>query len=562
MTDLLSLPPGEVLRRKRALLRELGEAGPFTPVRIALLGGSTIGEIEPLLRLFLLAYGIDPVFFIGQYDRWYEEVVFEDPALVTFKPDIVWIHVTFRNAGDPEALGDKLVAAWDTLGSPVILQNNIELPPYRVMGNRDASHGLLGRIEALNRRIAEAAVARSKFYINDIHWLSAQIGLDVWYDDALWYTAKYACSLEALPLLCGNTARIVKSLLGKNQKALALDLDNTLWGGVVGDDGAEGLEQTSDTPRGMAFSEFQSYIKAVSALGIPLAIVSKNDPDTALTGFSKALLKPEDFSAVYANWRNKDENLRAAASDLNLGTDSLVFIDDNPAERALVRASFPDTAIPELSGPETYIRALDRAGYFEVTAQTPDDTLRVASYKAERERRSGAFADYGEFLRSLKMKATFGPVNRSNQARVTQLINKTNQFNLTTRRLPEAEVEALSEDPGTVTLCGSLSDTFGDSGLVTVLFASVDGPTACIELWVMSCRVFKRGLEFAALRRLLEILRERGTATVRGRFLPTAKNGPVKDLYRELGFTSLDGEVWEAPIDSVRIPETFMEVRR
>ncbi|MDR1670054.1 MAG: HAD-IIIC family phosphatase [Oscillospiraceae bacterium] len=561
MPDILTMPPGEVLRKKRALLRELSAGGVFTPVRIALLSSSTVGELENILRLYLLAHGVEPVFFAGQYDRWYEEAAFGDAALTGFQPDIVYIHTSFRNLGDPDEMFSKLETAWAALGCAIV-QNNFEMPPFRVMGNRDASHGLLSRVEELNRSIVLHAASHSRFYVNDIHWLSAWFGLERWFDDALWYTAKYAMSLEALVLLCRNLANIVKSLLGKNKKALALDLDNTLWGGIVGDDGADALEQTADTPNGMAFLDFQKYLKQVSALGIPLNIVSKNSEDAALAGLSRAYLKREDIVCFYANWDGKDKSLRAVARDLNIGADSIVFVDDNPAERELVRQSLPDTAVPEITSPETMIRTLDAAGYFEITALTEDDRARVAAYQAEQERKKEerSFSDYSEYLRSLRMTASFEPVSAGNAARVTQLINKTNQFNLTARRCPESEIAALPDDPGTVALCGRLADRFGDHGLVTVLIASLQGETAEIDVWVMSCRVFKRGLEYAALRRLLELLRERGVKTVRGVYLPTGKNQPVETLYRDLGFSGGDGGVWTAAINDIMIPETFMGV--
>ena len=564
MPDIFSMEPNEILQKKRALLRELSAgADVFTPVRVALLSGSTVGEIENILRLYLLAYGIKPEFFVGQFDRYYEEAVFGDAGLVAFAPEIVYIHTSSRNLGIPpsDEVYEKLEQVWDKLGMTVI-QNNFEMPPYRVMGNRDCSGGGLWQVAALNRRIAEYANAHSRFYINDIHYLSAWFGLERWFDDAGWYMYKYAMSLEALPLLCGNIAKIIKSLLGKNRKALAVDLDNTLWGGVVGDDGAAALEQTPDTPKGMAFSDFQKYLKAVSALGIPLNVVSKNSGEAALSGLEGALLKREDFLCFCANWDNKDENIRKIARELNIGTDAVVFVDDNPAERDLVRRFVPDAAAPEFGAPESYIRALDRMGYFEVTALSEDDQKRVEYYKTGQERKSaeGNFADYTEYLLSLDMKACFEPVNAGNLQRAAQLINKTNQFNLTARRFLETEVAAMAADPDTVTVCGRLSDKYGDNGLVTVLTAGLSGDIAEIGLWVMSCRVFKRGLEYAALYHLLRLLKARGVKTVRGVYLPTEKNKYVENLYQSLGFSSENGTDWTAGIDEIVVPPYYMEV--
>lgn len=556
------MKPAEVLENRRALLRELS-AKAVVPVKIALLSGSTIGDLENLLRIYLLAYGLKPEFFVGQYDRWYEDAAFENIALRNFKPDIVYIHTTVRNL--LEDLYDRFETAWrnisDRLGC-IIIQNNLEMLPFRVMGNKDCSHadGKLRIIADLNQKIADYAESNQRFYINDIHWLSANIGLERWFDDAYFYMYKYACSAEALVSLALNVAKIVKSLFGLNKKAIAVDLDNTLWGGVVGDDGAENLEQSLETPRGMAFWEFQKYLKGLSKLGVLLNVTSKNDARLALQGLEYAYLKREAFVEFEANWNDKHKNLANIAKTLNLGLDSLVFIDDNPAEREIVRQFLPDVEVVDILEPENYVRELDSKGYFEVTAMSEDDQKRVSYYKNEQKRREvgDGFSDYSDYLTSLEMVASFEPINEGNISRTVQLINKTNQFNLTTKRYTENGVLALIEDDRYLTLTGKLQDKFGDNGLVTVIIASICNKNANIELWIMSCRVFKRGLEFAAFGELVRRLKARGVEKIIGLYYPTEKNKIVENLYHDLGFAEVDGH-WEIGIDDVNIPNIYME---
>jgi FkbH-like protein len=335
-----------------------------------------------------------------------------------------------------------------------------------------------------------------------------------------------------------------------------LDLDNTLWGGVIGDDGLAGIVIGQGSGVGEAHLALQAYAKRLSERGIVLAVCSKNDPGIAEAAFDhpEMLLKRADFAAFAANWTDKAANLRAIAGALNLGLDALVFVDDNPVERAQVRGELPEVAVPELpADPAHYVRTLAAAGYFEATSFTAEDRARAGQYAANLERESLAAASGGmeEFLGQLAMTVEFGPVTPLNLARVTQLLNKTNQFNTTTIRRTEAEVAALAENPQALALQFRLLDKFGDNGIVSVMLLepAEDGGGA-LELvnWVMSCRVFGRQLEEEALNILAEAARARGVSEIRARFVPTGKNGVVADLFPRLGFSPAGEGRWTLPL--------------
>ena len=553
----------DILQRKRRIRRELLQQDGLIDKKIAIVGGSTVGEVKNILELFLLNAGIRPTFWEGGYGLYFEDIVYDDGALRAFAPDLVYVHTTFRNLANLPCQADSAEAAeakfaaeaarwahfWQAAlgyGCPVV-QNNFEQPDVRLMGNMDAvdAHGLVRFGRRMNEQLAQFAAAHKGLYVNDICWLSAQEGLDKWHDPQMWYAYKYALALDCVPALCHSVAAIAKSVFGKNKKVVVCDLDNTLWGGVIGDDGPEGIELGEETPAGRAHTALQQYLKELSHMGVLLGVCSKNEDALAREGFARAdsVLKAEDFVSFKANWEPKHLNLAAAAKELNLLPDSFVFLDDNPAERALVRQSLPGTAVPELAAPESYVRTLDRAGYFEAVGLSADDKKRAQMYheNALRSAASASFADYGEYLRSLAMRAEIGPFRAGQLGRITQLINKTNQFNLTTRRYTEAEVAACMQDEGCITLAGRLEDKFGDNGLVSAIIGRVRGGAVHIELWVMSCRVFKRDLEKAVFDRLVAQCRALGVGRITGRYLPTAKNLFCKDFYATIGFEPTGG---------------------
>jgi FkbH-like protein len=416
------------------------------------------------------------------------------------------------------------------------------------MGNAEASFvsGRVNFITRLNLKFAEYAQTHSGFYINDINWLSADYGLEAWSDPFYWHMYKYALALPAIPRLAQSMANILKSIYGKNKKAFALDLDHTLWGGVVGDDGAENLEMGQETSVGQTYSEFQAYIKAHKQLGVILNVVSKNETENALAGLNRpdSLLNPDDFVMIMANWEPKSENLQAIAHELALLPESFVFVDDNPAERAIINQVLPSVPTPEMTHPEHYVRVIDREGYFEVTSLTRDDFMRVNQYKANtaRSKLQTQFTDYGEYLRSLEMTAEIKPFAPMYISRITQLTNKSNQFNLTTLRCTQEEIESYAADSRYITLYGRLVDKFGDNGVVSVVLGEADGYILHIRLWLMSCRVLKRDMEFAMMDELVRLAKERGVTELRGYYYPTAKNAMVRDFYDKMGFALMPGD--------------------
>lgn len=552
------LDASAILQRKRRIRRELLQQDGLIDKKIAIVGGSTVGEVKNILELFLLDAGIRPTFWEGGYGLYYENLVYDDGTLRSFGPDFIYIHTTGRNlcglpepADSPAAAEEKFAAEaarWQALwqaalafGCPVI-QNNFEDPDVRLMGNLDGTD-VRGRVRfgrRMNEQLAAFAQSHKGLYVNDICWLAALQGLDRWHSPQMWYAYHYAMALECVPALCRSVAAIIKSLLGKNRKAVACDLDNTLWGGVIGDDGPEGIQLGQESPAGRAHTDLQLYLKLLSQMGVLLCVCSKNEEAIAKEGFARAdsPLKADDFVAFKANWQPKPQNIADMAQELNILPDAFVFLDDNPAERELVHRELPGVAVPELEAPETFLRALDRGGWFEATALSEDDRRRSEMYRqnARRAQAQASFGNYQDYLKSLEMTARMGPFDEEHLERITQLINKTNQFNLTTRRYTAGEVAACAADPACLTLYAGLSDKFGDNGITTALIAQTAGETADIRLWVMSCRVFKRDLEKALFDRLVALCLARGVRRITGCYIPTAKNLFVKDFYATIGF--------------------------
>ena len=563
----------DILRQRQTLKSELAKQANLVQTRMAILGGSTTAEVKSMLELFLLAQGIQPTFYESGYNRYWDDVVCENPVLWNFRPDIVFVHTTWHNVSQfPEPLAPavevdgcvrremtRFESVWGRLHSKLgalIIQNNFDLPRLRPLGNLEASEsfGRINYLLRLNAEFANYARDHSHFLINDILYLSAQLGLAAWFDPGYWYNFHMALSPGATVALARNVAAIVKSVYGKSKKCLVLDLDNTLWGGTIGDDGLQNLLLGRDHPLGEAFVNFQQYVRELRRRGVILAVCSKNDAENAKEGFSHpdSALKLEDFSAFKANWDPKPDNLRRIAEELNIGLDSIVFVDDSPAERAIVRDELPDVAVPEVgSDVSSFADILENERYFETHKLVPDDLSRSAYYssKARGSAHETSFGSYGDFLASLQMVAEIGAFTPVYLERITQLINKTNQFNLTTRRYTSSEVEAISGDSAFITLYGRLADKFGDNGLVSVLIGRISNDTVEIDIWLMSCRVLKREMELAMLDALVEECQVRGIRKITGVYIPSKKNSVVAGHYASLGFNRADGtsansELW------------------
>ena len=546
---------GFIMKKKRSLKRQLlGDGAVRLKKRVAVLGGSTTDDIVSVLELFLLDMGFECEFYQSEYGQFWQDAVFSNEEL------------------------DRLSQAWDGVkehfGCPVI-QNNFELPFFRLMGNMDASdrRGKVNFVTRLNSALYDRISRRPEVYLNDINWLSAAYGLEKWSEPKYWYLYKYALNIEAIPELAFQVANIIKAIFGKNKKALALDLDNTLWGGIVGDDGVENLEIGKETAEAMAYFEFQQYVKAHKDLGVLLTVCSKNEEENALAGLShpEGVLRPDDFVAIKANWLPKDKNIVDTAEELNILSEAFVFVDDNPAEREIVRGQLGGTAVPEIGEVTDYIRVLDRSGYFETVTLSEDDLKRNDMYRAnaQRAKAQSRFADYHDYLLSLEMTAEIGDFSPLYLQRITQLTNKSNQFNLTTKRYTAEQMEAVYNSDEYIRLYGKLYDKFGDNGVVAVTIGKTDSEDKGrldIELWLMSCRVLKRDMEFAMLDSLVAQAKKRGIREIYGHYYPTAKNKMVAGLYESFGFEKISQDeegntAWRLLVEGYEDKNTVIKVK-
>lgn len=568
-----------ILKKRKSMKRELlMDSEQFPQKKIAVLGGSTTHDICEIMELFLLNQGIRASFYECEYAQYWEDIMFENPLLIEFVPDIIYIHTSNRNIRqypdltqseqDVEQMLQADYEHFETMWKKIettyhcpVIQNNFEYPSYRLMGNRDAVdiHGRVSYINRLNALFAQYAREHKDFYLHDLNYLSADYGLEKWADPLFWHMYKYALCMEAVPTLAFSVSNIIKSIYGKNKKALALDLDNTLWGGIVGDDGVEKLEIGEETPLGQVYGEFQSYIKEQKSIGTILTVCSKNEPENAIAGLNHpdAVLRPEDFIAIKANWEPKSKNLAETATELNLLPEAFVFVDDNPAEREIISQQLPGVIAPEIGSVENYIRVLDHSGFFEVTNLSADDAVRNQMYQenAKRMQLQQNFDNYDEYLKSLEMQAVIRPFEPIYIERIAQLTNKSNQFNLTTKRYTGTEIESVAASDSYIDLYGKLTDKFGDSGVVSVVIGEIQGESLHIDLWIMSCRVLKRDMEYAMMDELVEQSRQAGVKVIKGYYYPTAKNRMVQNFYELQGFTkthedSQGNTEWELVISS------------
>jgi FkbH-like protein len=556
-----TLSADDLLLKRRRMARELRAAGSLRELRIAVLGGTTTNEVVDFLEVHLLANGFDPVFYHSEYGRFHEDAVLDPDQLISFRPEIVYVHTCYRNVQHVPTVPaseddhqqhvarelDRYRQIWTSLKEKIgcqIIQNNFELPPYATLGNMDgvASGGRTRFLLDLNAAFAAESRGNSRLLIQDICSISARLGLEQWFDWKRWYSYKILYTPEANLRLARSLHAMIKAMYGKSSKVLVLDLDNTVWGGVIGDDGVDKIEIGRETPVAESYTAFQEYCLEQRQRGVLLAVCSKNNDDVARSGFGHpdSVLKIEHFSAFRANWDPKHENILQLAQELNLGVDSFVFVDDNPAERLIVEAQVPGVAVPnvgtEVSG---FIPMLDAGRYFEPVSLSKEDFERAAMYanKTEQAALESKFANYGEYLDSLDMEAEIDAFQPVYLDRIAQLTNKTNQFNLTTRRYTLAEMEALAADPDAITLYGRLKDRFGDNGLVSVVLGRKQADDLHLDLWLMSCRVLKREMELAMLDRLAQRAAAAGVRRLIGTYIPTKKNGMVADHYQKLGFS-------------------------
>ena len=567
MANLIdTLSPELMLRKRKGLLRELLALNSRVPVKVAVLGSSTTQEFIDLLELLLLTDGIRPIYHQGDYNRFYEESVADPGELIAFKPDVVILSTCskgirfyppvdateerFQECLETEI--QRFRQVWDALEettSALILQNNFDSPVSKPLGGLDGvvPGGHLRFCRALNEAFAREAAHRKRLVLIDQAGIHEDLGRDRFLDPRRWFHYKIHTTPEGTLALAKAASSIFRAIYGRSRKCLVLDLDNTLWGGVIGDDGPDRITIGLETPQAEAYTAFQEYCLRLHDRGILLAVCSKNDENVARKGFEHpdSVLKLSDFASFKANWLPKHENIREIAKELNIGLDSLVFVDDNPAERHIVSSQLPEVAVPDVgSDIEFFIQKLEAPRYFEALSLVAEDLARAGQYQDNSKRAEAAsrFADYGEYLVSLGMRAEISSWREVYLDRITQLCNKTNQFNVLTRRYTPAEIQAVHADPSAITLYGKMSDTFGDNGLVSVVFGVRQGARFSIETWLMSCRVLKRDMEMAMLDTLVARCSALGVQEIIGQYVPTGKNGMVADLFERMGFSCVSRE--------------------
>jgi FkbH-like protein len=564
---------------------------PLAPFRLGIVSNATSHFMCPALVATAARHGFALECVESDYGQTMQSALSPDSAVNRARCDAVLVAIDHRGlplsgiAGDAVAAEDSVQASLGQLqaireglranGAGACIMQTLPRPVESLFGNFDFVLAGTERqsIDQLNRELARR-VAGSEDLLLDVAHIAETVGLSTWHDPTLWNLAKLPFAGELLPLYADHVCRLLGALRGKSRKCLILDLDNTVWGGIIGDDGLDGIVIGQGDATGEAHLHVQRAALALRDRGIVLAISSKNTDEIARRPFREhpEMLLREDHIAVFqANWNDKATNIEAIARELSLGLDAMVFLDDNPVERNLVRRLLPQVAVPELpSDPALYARTLLAAGYFEAVAFSEEDRRRAQLYQdnARRVALKAQAGDVDGYLASLNMQLTLSPFDDVGRARIAQLINKSNQFNLTTRRYTEAEVAATEQDPDAFTLQVRLTDSFGDNGMISVLICRRQGDAWDIDTWLMSCRVLGRKVEAAVLAELVAQGRAAGVKRLLGRYLPTEKNQLVADHYAKLGFELLetrpDGSTWwQLPLDAVApVVNLPMTIRR
>jgi FkbH-like protein len=546
--------------RRKAAARGLQRPGTAEkPLRLAILGGCSLYPLHELLTHLLEIAGVACQLFLGDYDNYVAEIMEADGALARFRPEAVLLLPGAQRCKYPGALTDPrepVQAAAAAVATQLldlcrtvhdrtaaeVLLGNFTLPARRDLGEF-RSHTLASDWSFRKWVNLELGLNAPPFVrICDLEFLANRIGALAAEDARGWFESKQPCAPALLVELCREVAQLIIGLRTPPKKVLVLDLDNTLWGGLVADDGLEGIEIGDTSPRGEAFKAFQKSIAALKERGVLLAVCSKNDHARAIEPFEthpEMVLRAGDFVSFKANWEPKSDNIRRMAAELNLGLDSFVFVDDNPAEIEIVRQFAPAVSTMLLGDdPAEYAGQLQDCRWFEPRSITREDRERTDQYRAENARQTllASATDMDAYLASLAMEAVIGEFTPVDVPRLAQLINKSNQFNLTTRRRTEAEVQALIGQPEYACFSVRLQDRFGDHGLIAIVIGRAGGDTLEIDTWLMSCRVLKRQVEELVLNELAGLAQAKGCSRLVGVYLPTAKNGMVRDHYPRMGF--------------------------
>jgi len=556
-------------------LRQIEPPG-LVRAKIAVLRDTTLEQLIPFLEVNCVRVGVRPEVYMCPYGAAHLEVHNPQSELYTFEPEIIILAFRLENLA-PKLFEEylKLSAseadqlAQDALdqilnltrivrknSKAILLVHNFETPRFPAHGFLDGNRidGQINRLRRLNLQFAESLAEIETAFVVDIDHILSQIGYEAGTDNRFWHIARLAYSPLCLNRISGCYTQIAAALKGRNKKCLVLDCDNTLWGGVVGESGVSGIQLGAAYP-GSGYRAFQLAVLELFDRGILLALNSKNnlaDVLEVLNTHPDCLLKPGHFACMQVNWRDKASNLREIASELNLGLDSLVFVDDNQAECELVRRLLPEVLVVELGKDSTgYEIQLKTLGVFDSLATTAEDSQRSKYYQTEEKRKELRIAceSYEAYLRSLEMVLSIERGGAQNRSRIAQLTQKTNQFNLTTRRYSEAEIQGFLDDPSVRVYSARLSDKFGDNGLIGVAIVKLEAQSSVIDSLLLSCRVINRKVEDALLSVIIEDAKEQGAARVIGQFIPTAKNKPAADFYSRQGFTPIGAGEYELPLE-------------
>lgn len=558
------------------------DASALPQYSLAVLGDCATQHLATALRGYGVSVGMRLNVFDADYDQINAQVMAPDSELYRFAPQGVLLQMCTEKLQEafydrpPEARASfaedtyaRIRQIWSRIGSRIpatVLQCNFPLIDDGVFGQfgNKTEQSFLFQQRKLNYLLMQGCQEAKNTFLIDLDALQTALGRSTFADPKLYYVAKMPISLAALPAAAKLVVDVVRSLQGAVKKCLVLDLDNTLWGGVIGDDGLSGI-QIGELGTGHAFSDFQKWLKELKNRGILLTVCSKNNEETAKEPFEKhpeMVLRLEDFSMFVANWEDKARNIRTIQQALNIGMDSMVFLDDNPFERELVRIMIPEITVPELpEDPALYLQYLRGLDLFETASYSREDAGRTEQYreKAQRAAFEAAFQSYDDYLEALQMRASAAAFDPFHYPRIAQLTQRSNQFNLRTVRYTEAEIEALAQDDSRIGLYFTLKDKFGDHGLISVVVLEKQPEdTLFISEWLMSCRVLKRGMEEFIVDKILSVAAQQGFRRVVGEYIPTPKNAMVKDLYEQLGFARLENGRFQAEVSGFPYHKTFI----
>ena len=550
--------------------------------KLAVMGDCATQHLATAIRGYGVYAGLGMSVFDADYNQIDAQVMDPGSELYTFAPDAVLIQLCTEKLYEAfcntplntrstfaEDMFARIARIWEQMNANLrttILQCNFPLMDdgsFGQYGNKTGDSFLFQQ-RKLNFLLMQGCQNVKNVYIIDLDALQSICGREKFSDPKLYYIAKMPVSVDVLPEVANKVIDQIQALRGIAKKCLVLDLDNTLWGGVIGDDGLSGI-QIGELGTGHAFSDFQAWLKQMKNRGMLLAVCSKNNEPAAKEPFEKhpeMILRLEDISMFVANWEDKASNIRNIQKTLNIGMDSLVFLDDNPFERNLVRSLIPEITVPELpEDPALYLTYLRSLGLFETASYSAEDAGRTQQYRQQAERAvfENSFQSYDAYLEGLAMEAVAAPFDAFHYPRIAQLTQRSNQFNLRTVRYTEAEIEAISQNENHICLYFTLKDKFGDHGLISVVILDKQEDNSLfVSEWLMSCRVLKRGMEEFIVNKILQTAADKGYTKVIGEYIPTPKNAMVKDLYEKMGFVRVAENRFEAVVTEFNYHKTFI----